>query len=772
MEENIYDGIKISVDSEELRNLIRTQIDDALATYLYKFALWNECYLEFHGVTLKQYLSGDESYTIQQVEQNGQMSQKIIYDRALKLKVPYTAIRASLSQISRTVPDFIGETDNFSLQGVVDTFAKLIKREWKRSKTPLEIDAAFWSFILFDEMIFRTFYSEEKRDRHEKIYSMDDKEEKVELIKDKLIYRGVKTKAINPFEFIPSPDWRTDIQDCSWVGIRKFRTPEEAMSLYPDILKEDKYKTITGYYSSSSEKKILDPYANIREVYKAKIDPETQDVIGTMLQDMNTSTSWTTRELVEQIEYFNKALDCRVVMMGDIIVEAEYMEDDFYPIVAHKGTRDNFTARGISAVEQILPLAQAADGIFDMKVKNLVLQLSSTIIYNTKYFPETPSFQPGTALGVELAPGEHLDGDVMNQMSKYSQNFEISREQKDLEQKIYGGMGINEMMAGMPATGSDNTAKESMIRQSASTANLDYEIRTIENEVFTEIANQWGKYIIKSYENDFVFSLISDSETKYFMYLGDVTVEEKEDYSVYRYKNFKFWQPKRDTDHMIQKIIEDMINDRSEGESIEGESPEFLGTEMKTDMQTAEEVAVDQEEVPEGDYVGTWEDFVQRIIDESGGKIQAVLTRGELQALSIKFSIVATQGVLMNKEIRRTQLGQIAPYIAQLGPAGVAPLIRALVKAFDYSLQEIAPELVTKQDQPQATLMDPSGKVVAEGNPQDIQAQMQGQVAGTQPNPMNEALRPENLARQVGPMNAQNLPGNPEQTQNPQGINF
>jgi hypothetical protein len=750
-----FKKLKVEKNNEELAKLIRRDIDEALALYNPKFMLWNECFLEFHGINAKQFYQGDNFYFIETQDSQNRTVQKKIYDRPVKLRVAYSAVNTGMAQVNRSVPDFMSFCDDFAIKDLDKMVTNLVSAEWERSKAQLQIDLAWWNAFLFGEMIFRNYYVEERRDKNE-VTGVEDEEKVWTLTENKKIYEGVKLKMVNSFEFIPSPEWKNDIQEAPWLSFRTFKTAEEILRLYPDDFKSlEEVQEANTENGGLSEYKVLDPYALVRKVYETKVDPETRELMSGMLRDMGTDTLGVLPDnLVEVNEYFRKDIDARIVMVGHHkIVEAEHMDDDFYPVVAHKTNMDALTPRGIGDVEQALPLTKTVDDMFDLKMKNLALQLASVLVYNTAYFQQTPSFGPGTAMGVRLRPGDSFDN-VMAQVNKYSQNFEITKEQKDFEAKIFVLMGLNEYLAGTPQAATNATAREAVIRNSAATANLDYKMKRVENDVYTEIANQWAVYISEYYDANFVFSLAQAGETKYFLFLGDVEVDdENEDYVTYKYKGKKFWEPK-----IGQNVLDNALDSFSEatpqesdlsignpaGELSLGGMPPGPGPEMNPIPET--------EAVPEN-VVGKWTDFVMKVAELTEGKIVGIVTRAELKTLAFKFRIRATQGILMNRNIKKQELIQLIPFVAQLQNAQATyGMIKSLVELFQLPSEYF--NLSEEQLQQSQQAMGGAGQ---QGGPQNAQTTAEGQTEIA-----NQAKQaPEST------ISFQNLPGNP--SPNPSG---
>lgn len=676
-----FKRVKVNKNNEELRKLVRRDIDQALNEYESYYTLCSEAYLEFHGINAKQFISGDSYYYVDTVDEKGATVQKKIYDRPVKLRVAYSAVVAGLAQVNRGSPDFLVETNDYALKDIADTVGNLIESEWQRSKMQQQVDMAWWNAFLFGEMIFRTYYDEEVAVKHD----ADGKEY------EENVYRGMRARMVNSFEFLPSPEWKNDIQECPWVGFRTFKTPEEILKLYPNDFKNiEEVMACMSDASGISEYKVLDPYSLIRKIYDVKLDPETRDLMQGMLHDMGTHLGGEDKEtLIEVNEYFRKDIDARVVMVGyNKIVEADYMEECHYPVVAHKSNLDVLTARGIGDVMQALPLTKTADDLFDLKMKNLALQLSSILIYNNSYFQQTPSFSPGVAMGVDLKPGDSLDNTMM-QVSKYGQNFEITAEQKNFESKIFLMMGLNDFLVGVAAS-SNSTAKEAMIRNSASAANLDYKLRRVEQDVFTEIAQQWVLGIGKYYDADFVFTLSDGADTKFYLYLGDVEVKEKDDYVLYKYKGKKFWEPK-----IGKSIVEQALNSfQTEGDTLGNALETELDLAMASVPGTGEvppvlEPEESMEGVPEN-VDGRWSDFVTRLSELTDGRITGVVTRADLNLLSFKFRIRASDGINMNRTLKKQELMQLIPFVAQLNqPEMTVGIVKTLLKLFNEIPQDV-----------------------------------------------------------------------------------
>ena len=676
MQEINFSDIKISKANKELAKLVRRDVDEALSRYASWYILAQEAYLEFHGVGVKQFTQGDSFYYIETVDESGNIVQKKIYDRPVKLRIAYSAVNAGMAQVNRTVPDFLVDCDDYVLKDLAKSTCKLVQSEWVRGRVQKEVDMAWWNAFLFGEMVFRTYVDENERIRHDMEGNPIDPE------KDEEFSKVNRAKMVNSFEFLPSPEWRGNIQDVPFLGIRTFKTAEEIARIYHEEFKDAQDVKEKARGTGLTAYNILDPFSMIRKLYTAKVDPETRDLMGSMLSDMNSSALGDLPEdLIEVNEYFRKDIDARVVMIGyDYIVEAEYMDDDFYPIVAHKTNVDALTARGLGDVMQALPLTKTVDDLFDLKMKNLALQLSSVLLYNEDYFQQTPSFGPGTALGVKLRPGDNLETNVIAQVSKYGQNFEITKEQKDFESKIFVLMGINEFLAGTPSTSTETTAREAMIRNAAATANLDYKMRRVEAEVYTEIANHFVAYIAEYFDVDYVFSLMEDGDNGYFMYLGDVEVESKENYRLYKYKGKKFWEP------LIGKMLLDQaLNSFGAPESMAvdnilnvADSPSLDGMTPPLDQESPEENSV-----PEG-MDGRWSDFINKFSDLTGGKIKGIVTRGDLNTVVFKFGIRAVQGIMINRVIKQQQLMQLIPFVAQLKlPKATLGILKALLELTD-----------------------------------------------------------------------------------------
>lgn len=759
----------LSKDNEDLQKLIRNQVNEALDAYQYKFTLWIECFLEFHGISMRQHYRGDSFYILNIPDETGALKSRKIYERPTKLRNIYTAVKFALGQVNKASPDFIANVGDFTIEGIAQTYAQLIKNEWRRAKVDSEMDHAWINHFIFGEMVLRNYYVEEKRERHFKLVEGESKKDKdmvnSEWYKvDKTIYKGCKAKFISSLNFMPSPEnsW-IDIQDAPWVATRVLKTPEEILDLFPDDF--DSEEDVRSKCVGSHNRDILNPMILIKELYQSKLDPETKEYLFQATEDLGiNSNSILTDDLIEVIEYDNKSLDAHAIMIGDYLQDVGYMESDNYPYTFSKANSDSLTPRGISDVEQALPLSKTADDIFDIKLKNYALQLSLVILYNKNYFQDTPTFEPGSALGIDVPVGTNLN-EAMTQLSKYSQNFEIVNEQRDIEQKGFLTMGMNPQILGGFSSSTETTAREAVIRQAASTSALDDTVKRTERNVYSDIANQFSDFITLFYEDDFLFALKNDNETRYVKFLAGVTITDKDKYYIYNYKGNLFYEPKKN-ENMIEEIIEEMSKGvlSLSNEVVAGDFtlPEATSVPLanKTEVDEKNKLGVDE------DVIGSWSEFVNKIVQRTNNKIQYVITRADFDTFKIKFDIEAVQGIKLNKQIMADNLMKLLPFLtaAQQNPA-MMPYIKYLLMLNDVIPEKVLGELAKMANQPQAVLKDDKGNVVAQGQ-QAIQAGGQ--------TPVGEAMRMENLQKQdpnnSNINNPSSVPLNAGQTTNPSGL--
>lgn len=665
------------------------QVRNQLAILARKHLLLYEGYLLLHGIHLLETLEGAttpvDTFFAEQIAaadrrnnlnapHNGGNAERIS-----KTRIGSIVAQTYVARLAKQTPEFVGYSYNSLNNGVAQIIAKYDELELDRNFIVNSSPYFVLSGLATGEFVAKVTWNS--------------------------VTNTNEITRLNGFELLTSSDWQDDIHKCAWVAVRKTYSLEQVKLMYQKEIETAIKSVLTpeGYnlserfdwgnrscfYSKGLDSLTTNPANTLSEVYYHKLENRVNlvgtGIISSMLSSGNADIA--IDELVEVIEYWNRATGTYSVIVGDIEVISEKWDcrdaegnDNGrpYPVVATKVRPDLITHRGLAPMETATPLIKLLDKVLDLMIKNAVLQNRVIEEYDASRIGETGYGPDGSITRLKL---KDLPGDseklglpqAVRFVSVPGNTYDFQALIRSLTTDVYAAVGLSQLAGG--GSISNLSAREAALRNQGQEEQADYFLGKLEKDFFTSIARvmNWN---IANYGACKLYNYTKESLNKSFLLITGVT-EVKDGDKVYREFEFEGKKYK-----ILYSSCDHNVILRA-----------ALGAVSKKDSKEIDAVidgAILEPEVEEM----TWSEFVSKVYIGSGKEVVAVITNLDFTK-DLNIFVKGVTATTLSKQVQTDKL-QTLLQLMVAAKQDVTPVLGELLKS--YGISDIVHKLDDKTD--------------------------------------------------------------------------
>ena len=627
-----FDG-EISKDNPAFIEYIKTNIDETVKSDTYKHMSMFEGVLAHHGLYTRRFANKTERAERIVYEKDGGLKSKIEYFNKPQLMAIYEARKSLESQFDHDNLEFIGSSSiNPELSNGAEAVAKYLTKIWQLT-TKQHADLSRISHWWSGRMVMRTTLDEKQRPQS--------------------LY-------VSPFSWFYSKDFLVDPEEASFQFTRVFASPQKAFGALGDNFKDfEDFKTKTGAYLERWDN-VFDPSVMLNNLYLAKVDHETRNILGSLFPDFREFVFYSPWEKIPVYEYYDKALGIKIMRVGDWFGDPEPLFDfnderDFsdesakykYPLTGVFFNRDGYTLEGVSDVEQTLPYEKVLNNVLSQTLKSYRTQMDPLIFMksvgvNPILIERNEGFD-GNLLMVKNSSSEPLSAQTFK--VDQSIDFNIHSVMRDIfEGRILRGMGTSPTLELQPVKYS-TAAEIGQIQQSAYASISKKNIKML--GFYETVARKMGKLAIENIDSqtDGPMSLGSDM----FYYAKNAKVKEKDSYWEYTIPTKKgdlvFYKDKKIP--ALSDLVEDILEEKQQPTN-----PDIFSGIIN------ESIGITPSDDGKPDM--SFSDLLGKM--GGGGEVYMFMP-DELANIDLIIDLKAREGVLSEKALQARQILQFIPYV-------------------------------------------------------------------------------------------------------------
>ena len=604
---------------DETISQVRSQISRRADEYSKQHVQWLENKLYFWGLTPKEAL--DIQYEPVYNDKGEAQLKKV---RTSKSKIFSSLQISAISRINSRVPQFIAETQNKEFAQIATTLANSLNFTLKNSKIKHVLQELAKDYLDTGMCIVR--------------------------------YQDQELRAVNPFQFLASANWKSDIQDADWVAIRTLESREALAVKYPELREElleeeDKFTYRRSYYGGSMfdygcrQSKLLNPHQMSSIISEALSEADVEKYLGGLTDSVDE------QDQIEHVEYWNKTDRKKYCLIGEEIVSEEDFEGD-YPLAVATYLRDSSTAFPIALNTIALSLAKQADIFYHEHLHNILFhtRLQLAVYDKSKLSSGLGKRQ---IIAVDSVGTASSQNDIQEALKIYQSGYSnqealtIFREISNNLRALYG---LASLLQGV--SGGETTAREAQIKATESIANLEFIGRKMLDEMYTEIGKLILKMTLSEDGGSRIFEAFENDTTTRYLYIPNARYNSKWDVC------FKFGgRAVKIHAALTTKELESRY--RKSFEEDDGILGDPIGDGVVSAYSEYEEEVTNLET-----GMMSKEDFIESLKELSEGKIQGFFTNLDLDN-EMLFVLTAVTGTTVNAQILLDKLSQLKMMMLQ-----------------------------------------------------------------------------------------------------------
>lgn len=663
----------------EITQKINSKYDTLKSVLAGKFFVWVDTWLyTMHGIELEEYLKGVDRVRNIIPGMRGEVKEIEVKKEKRSKRTVYNILTSMMAQVNNPNIDYLARTIELNDEKFEKALEVFLKHSWKHSKSDMEIRSGWLNALLFGEKIYRTSWMNTDT------------------------YIGPKAESVSSLHFLPSADWRNNIQDCSYILTEKYLTREELKINYK--LSDEKIDELP-VINDEKAKIFADPFLATKNLYSAKIEHQVVSELDNMCLNigLNIESISNSPGIYRIVEYWSKEDEIYVKSVGDIILEKSDFINSNYPFSAYKMNEDLYSFRGIGDIEQSVRTAKLEDDILNLKINEIESTITSYFMYDTNVINGKPSFTENMVEGVAVKAGKSLR-DLIIRIPKNENHVELSQLEQSTTQSVWSLAGSTPFLNGTQSSSVETTAKESLARIQAATRILDNKVKAAQRFVFSEIAKLWLDDLsdnIKSEDtkkNIIPFGL--DIADKLFCIISDVKVIDKGNYLIYNYKGKSFYKVKSNK-YDFNKLLNTSTDLENTINGLDTTDPSVVLGLQVSDILPSDNKVIDKDTGIEikGAKDGKWEDFYNKIIEKTKYKMASVIVPEELQYINYTIDISATTGIDINRLIERDELRQIMAVVSSIQqPDILLAIMKKVIGSYGVDIDELKMNTENKQE--------------------------------------------------------------------------
>lgn len=636
-----YSQIKtISSTDETYKNYIKDNINKVLEKNVSKQMLMFEGLLAYHGLYSSRFINKSQKVERIVYAKDGGLENEISYVYKPQLLAVYEGIKSLEAQFNHNAIGFEATSITRSdLRGTVEAIAALITKIWHTNGgTASHAEKARISHWWSGSMSMRT--------------TLDDKKRPISLF-------------VDPFSVYYSYDWLVEPEEARYCFIRNYVDCESAYNSLSDHFDSVSQLKEKAGVSSTYYDQYWDPNMLLNNLWTAKLDYETRNILGGLFPNINQFTYVNNYDKVEMVEYFDKNLAVKQIIVGDYflppipLIEADATEEDYlkqkasyrFPITTTYFNGDGYSKTGVSDVEQSLPYEKILNNIQRSNLETYATQGKPVFFVKNKAVNplkfELIGNMIGKIIGIKnMADNEPLSSSIhkvdqtvdMNQMSAMREYY---------EGKVLRGLGSSPTLELAPVKYS--TASEiQALQQNAFTSISKKNDQML--AFYALVASKMGDVLIAS-TADMKETVIEDWGGDIFYYLPSVKVSEKDDFYTYKVKiddmEGEFYKDKPVAS--IKRTLSSFTTD-----SLDTIEPDMSGVGIP---------AIENANLDPDKPKYSWEEFTTKLATNTFGSKIYILTTQELNNFDITWKIATRQGLVVENQMKSKRLLELLPFV-------------------------------------------------------------------------------------------------------------